>query len=192
LVPAKQSPQVSAKANRTRALFRVIPDLVKLSTHSLWTRAKRLYPQTHRKAGVAICTRYGFRIFRQKGARFFVLYYSRDCRRAGCGLDARANRRGTVNPLPAKRIPAHIRLLYRAYTDEAMRSLAAIMRQADAPPSARIRAIAILLDRGLGQAATDAHGRRRRRQGGHQDNHRWPWQRSTVDIDLSAPRPGSR
>jgi hypothetical protein len=55
-------------------------------------------------------------------------------------------------PLPAKRIPAQIRSLCRAYTDEAVRSLAAIMRQADAPPKARIQAIAILLDRGWGKA----------------------------------------
>ena len=34
-----------------------------------------------------------------------------------------------------------------------MRSLAAIMRQADAPPGARIQAIAILLDRGWGRPA---------------------------------------
>ena len=33
-----------------------------------------------------------------------------------------------------------------------MRSLAAIMRQADAPPNARVQAIAILLDRGWGKA----------------------------------------
>jgi hypothetical protein len=67
----------------------------------------------------------------------------------------RANRRGTdpVNPLPAKRKPAQIRSLCRAYTGEAVRSLAAIMRQADAPPSARIQAIAILLDRGWGKPA---------------------------------------
>ena len=54
--------------------------------------------------------------------------------------------------LPAKRIPADIRSLCRAYTAEAVRSLAAIMRQADAPPGARIQAIAVLLDRGWGRA----------------------------------------
>ena len=48
-------------------------------------------------------------------------------------------------------MPAQIRSLCRAYTDEAVRSLAAIMRQADAPPGARIQAIAILLDRGWGK-----------------------------------------
>ena len=54
--------------------------------------------------------------------------------------------------LARKAIPADIRSLCRAYTGEAVRSLAAIMRQADAPPSARIQAIAILLDRGWGRA----------------------------------------
>jgi hypothetical protein len=38
-----------------------------------------------------------------------------------------------------------------AYTGEAVRSLAAIMRKADAPPRARLRAIDILLDRGWGK-----------------------------------------
>jgi hypothetical protein len=55
--------------------------------------------------------------------------------------------------LSTKRIPANIRSLCRSYTGEAVRSLAAIMRQADAPPKARIQAIAILLDRGWGKAA---------------------------------------
>jgi hypothetical protein len=66
-----------------------------------------------------------------------------------------------VTPLPAKRIPADIRSLCRAYTGEAVRTLAAIMRQADAPPSARIQAIAVLLDRGWGrpiQPRTDEDG----------------------------------
>ena len=39
-----------------------------------------------------------------------------------------------------------------AYTGEDVRSLAAIMRQADAPPGARLQTIAILLDRGWGKA----------------------------------------
>ena len=54
-------------------------------------------------------------------------------------------------PLSAKRIPANIRSLCRSYTGEAVRSLAAIMRNADAPPRARLRAIDILLDRGWGK-----------------------------------------
>ena len=63
------------------------------------------------------------------------------------------NRRGYPPriPLPAKRIPAQIRSLCRAYTDEAVRSLAAIMRNPDAPPRARLRAADMLLDRGWGK-----------------------------------------
>jgi hypothetical protein len=48
--------------------------------------------------------------------------------------------------------------LCRAYTGEAVRSLAAIMRQADAPPAARIQAISILLDRGRGRPAQPIAG----------------------------------
>ena len=55
-------------------------------------------------------------------------------------------------PLPRKKIPADIRSLCRAYTDESVRHLAAIMRQPEFPPSARLQAIAILLDRGWGRA----------------------------------------
>jgi hypothetical protein len=94
----------------------------------------------------------------------FVLDCSRDRRRAGRRLDARANRRGYPprNPLPVKRIPAQIRSLCRAYTGEAVRSLAAIMRNADAPPRARIQAADIHLrwPRGSRLAAI---GRRARR-----------------------------
>ena len=39
-----------------------------------------------------------------------------------------------------------------------MRSLAAIMRQADAPPAARVQAIGILLDRGWGKAVQPVAG----------------------------------
>ena len=56
-----------------------------------------------------------------------------------------------VNPLPAKRIPADIRSLCRSYTDEAVRSLAAIMRNGD-KDATRVAAAAILLDRGWGKA----------------------------------------
>jgi hypothetical protein len=71
-----------------------------------------------------------------------------------------ANRRGYPprNPLPAKRIPAQIRSLCRSYTGEAVRSLAAIMRNADAPPRARIQAADILLDRGWGKPAPTPPG----------------------------------
>ena len=100
----------------------------------------------------------------------FVLYCSRDCRRAGRWL-ASANRRGypPPKPLSAKRIPANIRSLCRSYTGEAVRSLAAIMRNADAPPRARLRAIDILLDRGWGKPSQPPQPKGRGQ--GHQGDH---------------------
>lgn len=70
------------------------------------------------------------------------------------------NRRGypTHKALARKTIPADIRSLCRSYTSEAVRSLAAIMRQPDAPPSARVQAIGILLDRGWGKAVQPVAG----------------------------------
>jgi hypothetical protein len=42
--------------------------------------------------------------------------------------------------------------LCRAYTAESIRHLAAIMRQREYPPAARVQAASILLDRGWGKA----------------------------------------
>jgi hypothetical protein len=42
--------------------------------------------------------------------------------------------------------------LCRAYTEESIRHLAAIMRQPEYPPAARVSAAGILLDRGWGRA----------------------------------------
>ena len=61
-------------------------------------------------------------------------------------------------PLPRKKIPADIRSLRRAYADEGVRHLAAIMRQPEFPPSARLQAIAILFDRGWGRPAQPMTG----------------------------------
>jgi hypothetical protein len=55
--------------------------------------------------------------------------------------------------LPRKKIPADIRSLCRAYTGEGVRHLVAIMRQPEFPPSGRLQAIAILLERGWGKPA---------------------------------------
>jgi hypothetical protein len=55
--------------------------------------------------------------------------------------------------LPRKKIPADIRSLCRAYTDESVRVLASIMRQAEHPPAVRVQAANILLDRGWGKPA---------------------------------------
>lgn len=57
----------------------------------------------------------------------------------------------TVPGQRSKRIPADIRSLRRSYTDEAVRSLAAIMRNGD-KDATRVQAAAILLDRGWGRA----------------------------------------
>lgn len=44
-----------------------------------------------------------------------------------------------------------IRSLARVHTEAALRTLAGIMRQPDAPPSARVQAASVLLDRGWGK-----------------------------------------
>ena len=73
--------------------------------------------------------------------------------RARRGRDDCANRRGYPprKPFASKENTSAHPILCRAYTDEAVRSLAAIMRHADAPPRARIQAAVILLDRGWGK-----------------------------------------
>ena len=51
-----------------------------------------------------------------------------------------------------KAIAADIRSLCRAYTAESIRHLAAIMRQQEFAPAARVAACIALLDRGWGRA----------------------------------------
>ena len=58
-----------------------------------------------------------------------------------------------INALARKAIPTDIRSLCRAYTGEAIRHLAAIMRQREYSPAARVQAANILLDRGWGKPA---------------------------------------
>jgi hypothetical protein len=53
--------------------------------------------------------------------------------------------------LARKAIPTDIRSLCRAYTEESIRHLAAIMRQQEYSPAARVQAANILLDRGWGK-----------------------------------------
>ena len=60
--------------------------------------------------------------------------------------------------LARKAIPADIRPLCRASTEESIRHLAAIMCQREDSPAARVQAANILLDRGWGQGS--AAGRR--------------------------------
>ncbi len=47
--------------------------------------------------------------------------------------------------------PTDIRSLARSHTDTAIRTLAGIMQQTDAPPAARVSAATALLDRGWGK-----------------------------------------
>ena len=64
--------------------------------------------------------------------------------------------------LARKAIPAHIRSLCRAYTEESIRHLAAIMRQREDSAAARVQAANVLLDRGWGkppQAHTGEDGK---------------------------------
>ena len=64
--------------------------------------------------------------------------------------------------LARKAIPAHIRSLCGAYTEESIRHLAAIMGQREDSAAARVQAANILLDRGWGkppQAHTGEDGK---------------------------------
>lgn len=58
------------------------------------------------------------------------------------------------NPSGRPKIAGHIRDLARQYTEDAIKTLAAIMIDVKAPPSARIFAANSLLDRGWGKATT--------------------------------------
>src|SRR3982750_2881221 len=58
-----------------------------------------------------------------------------------------------------KAIPTGIRSLCRAYTEESIRHLAAIMRQREYSPAARVQAANILLDRGWGKPSQAHTGR---------------------------------
>lgn len=55
--------------------------------------------------------------------------------------------------------PTDIRSLARAHTETAVRTLAGIMRQAKAPPAARVAAAQALLDRGWGKASQPITGK---------------------------------
>jgi hypothetical protein len=49
------------------------------------------------------------------------------------------------------KVPADLRSLARAHTEAAVQTLAGIMRHPNSPPSARVRAATVLLDRGWGR-----------------------------------------
>jgi hypothetical protein len=80
--------------------------------------------------------------------------------RGRCTLAPMAQRRGypSHNQLVRKKLPADIRSLCRSYTKECVRHLAAIMRQPEFPPAARVAAACALLDRGWGKAPQSHSG----------------------------------
>ena len=55
------------------------------------------------------------------------------------------------NPNGRPRVIGELRDLARAYTMEALETLASVMRDAEAPPAARVAAVAHILDRGYGK-----------------------------------------
>lgn len=57
--------------------------------------------------------------------------------------------------------PTDIRSLARSHTETAIRTLAGIMREKDAPHSARVAAAQVLLDRGWGKATQHVEVTRR-------------------------------
>lgn len=54
--------------------------------------------------------------------------------------------------------PTQIKSLARSHTETAIKVLAGIMEQSDAPPAARVAAVNSLLDRGWGKAAQPLTG----------------------------------
>ena len=54
-------------------------------------------------------------------------------------------------------IPVEVRSLCRSYTDEAVRALAAIMRNETNPAMSRVAAVKVLLDRGWGKCSETHH-----------------------------------
>ena len=64
----------------------------------------------------------------------------------GPGVRGATHRRGS-------RIITEVRSLARSYTHEAVKHLAAIMRNENYPPAARVMAIKVMLDRGWGRAS---------------------------------------
>lgn len=92
-------------------------------------------------------------IFRHEGASVFLCKIIRVTVAAPDVVAMAAPEEGYLprKPLPRKKIPADIRSLCRAYTDEGIRVLASIMRQPEHPSSARVSAAIALLDREWGR-----------------------------------------
>lgn len=56
------------------------------------------------------------------------------------------------NPGGRPKTDVHIRDLARAHTQEALETLVAVMRAADSPPTAKVAASSVIIDRGWGRA----------------------------------------
>lgn len=65
--------------------------------------------------------------------------------------------RNTPETVQMAKAPTDLRSLARQHTQTAVRTLAGIMRAADAPPAARVAASQALLDRGWGKAPQTLH-----------------------------------
>lgn len=61
------------------------------------------------------------------------------------------------NPKGRPKEVAHVKELAREYTQEAVQTLASIMKDGAAPPAARVKASETLLDRAWGKAETTAN-----------------------------------
>jgi hypothetical protein len=74
-------------------------------------------------------------------------------RNCAIGISLGTHRRGYPpdKALARKAIPTDIRSLCRSYTEESIRVLAAIARQQEFSPAARVAAATALLDRGWGK-----------------------------------------
>lgn len=61
------------------------------------------------------------------------------------------------NPGGRPKIVAEVKELARSYTEDAIKTLASIMKDGAAPPAARVKASETLLDRAWGKAETTAN-----------------------------------
>jgi|SRR6516164_305988 len=60
------------------------------------------------------------------------------------------------NPSGRMKIPSDVKEMARGLTREAIQTLASVMRDSAAPPSARVRAAEVILDRAWGRPETSA------------------------------------
>lgn len=61
------------------------------------------------------------------------------------------------NPSGRPKVVAHVKELAKQYTEDAIKTLASVMADKEAPPAARVKASECLLDRAWGKAETTAN-----------------------------------